>query len=282
MSIPEVSPSNAASLESILKVIAENHKEISATLKATNIKIDKFVAELSDKIDKVNTDLNAKTVCVQEDVNFRFKTLENRLFVAENSLERSKKFGDLIVFGIPASKPDDLLLIFHRICEKIQFDSKGVFVKIFRIGKESSTGKPSAILIKMGDRSIARNFFGHYITCKPPLSTSDIGFSSSARIHINYSLTPHDQMIFKKCLELKARKLIFQVNTDDGIVYVKAVDSAKKTAVSSLTVLNELVAAVSNTAVAPTSVKRAASSPTFIQQQNKSAGSSGSSYGLTH
>lgn len=274
---------DAVSLKSIYISINNNHKEISH-------KIDNVAAELSNKIAEVKDDLYKKIDNVDAKLEGRCDHLENRMTITEISLERYKKLGAYIVYGIPIEESEDLYSIFQSICSKIQvnLNVNSSTISAFRIGNKSRSGKPPAVLLKCLDRSASTPFFTAYRSKSPPLTTSDIGFSTNNRIFINHSLTHHDQKIHQKCLELKSKKLLSQVNIDEGVISIKLDRQSKKVRISSLADLNTLQHSIENNVTSLTplthtniknrnfvSNKRKPTSPPSLTHPTKSANSNG-------
>lgn len=256
-------------LESLMSVITTNHAEISSTLISTNQKMDKIVEDISAKIANVEKLMNAKIDEMHYTTSSRLNATEIRLSTVEQALERSKKVGDFVIFGIPNQAPEDLRLILNKMCIKIDIELLPCNTAIFRVGKSLSNGRPSPVLLKIGDRMLSRNFFSQYISCSPPLKLSDIGFKSSERIFINHSLSQYDSVIYKKALELKKANMIHQIIVEDGVVHIKTDRLAKKNPIFSVAEFDNFVGETSSSSTR--TGKRKPSSPPSFQQPTKSS-----------
>lgn len=266
-------------LESLLNAINKNHDELNSTLKTTNSKIDGFVAELSEKIEIAKKELHVKIENVENYVDNQVSTLENRLLATELALDRYKRNGDFLIYGLPYSDKENLENIFNIICTKINFSCTHSNVKIYRIGKRPSGSKPPPVLVKFNDHFHAQQFFSNYLSCTPALETNTFGFSNAARIFINKSLTKHDIVIYKKCVELKKNHIIHQVFTDNGLVSVKKDRLSKKNYFSTMAEFETFLISINSSHAQHPPVleyntrsrssKRKPSSPTYINQQSK-------------
>lgn len=129
---------------------------------------------------------------------------------------------------------------------------------------------PSVVLIKFNNAAHSAEFFNLYAEGGMTLDTTHIGFQTPKRIFTNWNFTPVDYKYYKRCLEMKLKKLLHKVSVFDGIIYVKDNISSRKVPVSTpneLAALGKLLNGQNPTASAAS--KRKPKSPPSINQVSK-------------
>lgn len=194
-------------------------------------KLDKIVADFNSRLDDVNKSMSALTVRIeileQTSESNRCYQLENQVSALQNkidAIEREKLSTDVILHGVPKTTNEDLRNMFVTLCSSINCVPAPVPKEIFRT-KSRENAENSAIIIKfpsVADKiTVLKSANQAFRAKRKPLCLHNLGLQSDRRIHLNESLTAHNQNIFRKAFHLKRHDVLSSVFTRSGQVYVR-------------------------------------------------------------
>lgn len=203
-------------------------------------KIESISNELNEKIDAITAEFNSNCVNIRDDMNSKlaesdskhtkrtvdlennFLLLHSQLDVRLNNIERRNNQSDLMIYGIPTLKSENVSRMVSDICTKLGADPSSV-IAAFRIASGKSRFMP--IVVKFSSINCKQHILRRYLEFKN-LMLSDIniefdGETVNRRIFINECLTKDDNILFKKANVLRKEGKLFKVSTRNGHVVVK-------------------------------------------------------------
>lgn len=216
-------------LNSILCILERNSKDISEikneqkemceSIEFCNGGISEIkvrLGEQGEQIEKCEQDIK---VVKEENV-----TLNKRLVRVSNecnSLEQYSHCNNLIVYGIPEDRSENIMGVLRRLAGAIRFPewADNLVDMVHRMGRQSDNS-PRPIIIKFV-RRLDRNEFLNKRKVKRNLMASDLGYSSDNPVYINESLTPATRELLKLTREAARRKNYSQVWTTNCTIYVR-------------------------------------------------------------
>lgn len=229
----------------VLQTTAINDK-IDAKINAMQVDLTTKINELATSVDERFNTIHEKfeehTVPVVEKLVRPFtQAIETRI----DKLEREALMLELIVTGFPLHPNENLELLVNRMCAVVGFengiDGLSTYYRIShnsngnkQLNKQSTISiKSPPIILKFWTFDLKQHFFKRYLT-KKSLNLVDFGFSTSARIYINESLTTYNQKLLLQAKQMQKNKTIHQCHTYRGQVFIKVRDNSPNQCIFSM------------------------------------------------
>lgn len=227
--------STVAELASLMKsMLFELDAKMDARNKDLDAKINDICSEFNNKIASVSAELNSNIQLARiefdakieannvtnlkriDDLEKVVKHMKENSEMQFNWIERRHNQADLMLYGVPSTKNENVISIIRDICVKIQMELPCV-IAAFRVRSRSNA---MPIVVKLDTISSKQNLLSKYFKYKS-LNLSDIGFESDKRLYICERLTKTDNTIFKMANELRKLGKIAKVSTRNGCVVIK-------------------------------------------------------------
>lgn len=206
-----------AAIDSLGENLFRKFDELST---AINVEIEGVRSECKLLVEQSSKDIRSEILQIDDKYNSKI-----------DNLERQLKLCDLIIKNIPFNKNESVISLVNQICDIITYKSKELIKSVFRLNKATNKGSP--IIVKFYDESYKSDFIIHYHKF-PNLNLTHLGYETPLRIYINESLSPLNQAIFSKALQLKKVNLISSVTTKNGFVFYRLKDQKQNFKISSL------------------------------------------------
>lgn len=229
----EISESNDRKKQKMNEEILRHLTAIKTGLNQTKTDQQAGFQALTTKIDNQSEAINAKFEEVASQLNTRIQTLESnsasqqyQLTRVQNDVDRLAIANELRIAKIPYNSNENLLEIFKKIAEHIQFDiTNPTYIPTLRRlpvknrinGDTTQTG---TILAQFVAAHVKNIFYNLYLN-KIPVKLSNIGFENNNNFHIGENLTKSNSKLFNSAYNLKKEKKVAQCFTVDGLVNVK-------------------------------------------------------------
>lgn len=219
--------SHAATLNDITSILKEQNDKIIAKIDNLDTKVQQNIKlahdDLKSQITNLYTSVNKKFVEVEAD----FKEVNNRL----DFIERQNLMNDIMITGIPYREQEDVLQLFHVICDVLGCNKSAMVIdSIFRI-PGSRDVRP--IIVKFVTSMSKIEIFNLYNKNKNStnLTLKSIGFNNADhRIYINSSLTKKNREVQKKAREHLKNGIFEKVYVSKGNIFVILKDDKSKKA----------------------------------------------------
>lgn len=153
-------------------------------------------------------------------------------------LEQYSHRNNLIIYGIPEDKGENIYYVMRRLAHALQFInwSENLIDAVHRMGKTTDS-KPRPIIIKFVSR-LDKEVFLNKRKVRRNLKATDLGFSSENLIYINESLTPANRELLKKTRETAKQKGYTMVWTANCSIFVRREKGAPAVKITSTEDLN--------------------------------------------
>lgn len=216
-------------LNSILTLLEKNTNDISDIRKEqidmgesielchNNIKdIKQFMTSQDLKITKCEDDI----VRTNEET-FKISRLVNKVENDIQDLEQYSHRNNLIVYGIPEEKNENILHVMRRLAGALQFEdwSTSLMDAVHRMGKISES-RPRPIIIRFVSR-LNKDIFLNKRKVKRNLKASDLGYSSENSVYINESLTSANRTLLKMTRDVARTRGYSQVWTANCTIFTR-------------------------------------------------------------
>lgn len=137
------------------------------------------------------------------------RKIENSVQAVANGirdLEQYSHRNNLIVYGIPEEKNENIIFVVRRLAAALQFEdwSSNLIDAVHRMGKISGP-RPRPIIIRFVSR-LHKDMFLNKRKVRRNLKASDLGYSDESSVFVNESLTPSNRELLKKTQE-KAKEM---------------------------------------------------------------------------
>lgn len=236
-------------------------REFQATFvqqaEAINAKIDTKIndmqMELTTKINDLATSVDERFNAVHNNIETHAAPIVEKLVqpitqaleTRIDKLERESLLLELVITGFPLHQNEILERIVDRMCTVIGFESgmNGIsgFYRVSRnANNKNRPNKTSSkvidyppIILKFWSFDLKQYFFKRYLN-KKTLNLSDFGYSTTARIYINESLTASNHNLLMKARSMQKDKIIHQCHTYKGQVFVKVRDNSANQCILSM------------------------------------------------
>lgn len=216
-------------LNSILNILDRNstdisdikseQKDICASIEFCNSGINEIKARLGEHSKQIENCEEDIKVIKEENVNLsrELVNVKNKF----NDLEQYSHRNNLIVYGIPEDKSENIMGVLRRLAVSLMFPdwSDSLVDMVHRMGRPSGDS-PRPIIIKFV-RRLDRNEFLNKRKVRRNLRASDLGYSSDNPVYVNESLTPANRELLKLTREAARRKSYSQVWTANCAIYVR-------------------------------------------------------------
>lgn len=227
-------------LNSILTLLEKNTNDISDIRKEqidmcesielchNNIKdIKQFMTSQDLKITKCEDDI----VRTNEET-FKISRLVNKVENDIQDLEQYSHRNNLIVYGIPEEKNENILHVMRRLAGALHFEdwSTSLLDAVHRMGKTSESRnpeelnpgvpKPRPIIIRFVSR-LNKDIFLNKRKVKRNLKASDLGYSSENSVYINESLTSANRTLLKMTRDMAKTRGYSQVWTANCAIFTR-------------------------------------------------------------
>jgi hypothetical protein len=138
-----------------------------------------------------------------------------------NELEQYSHRNNLIIYGIPEDKGENIQHVLRRLANALQFAewSPSLVDAVHRMGK-SNQSQPRPIIIKFVSRLVKEEFWIKR-KVKRNLKATDLGFSSENSIYINESLTHANRELLRMTRVAARQKGYTQVWTSNCSIFVR-------------------------------------------------------------
>lgn len=189
------------------------------------------ISKLHERVDAIETNVASQLSSVRSDID----SCVNRLNSTNDDLARIGELNKLKINGIAHINNENLKDIFCSIAKLIGYDITNPLnmPEIVRMQKRSNQTHDfiplSSIIVKFVATHIRNSFYGLYLAkaTKEPILTEHFRLPQGGTVRIGKMLTPHNQLIFTEALKLKRDKKLLKVNTSDGLVRVKTMQSER-------------------------------------------------------
>lgn len=245
-------------------------KAMSDDLKASfHIELTK----LNERVDAIESSVSSQISHLKVDID----SCVNRLNGTDDDFARIAKLNELKISGIAHANNENLIETFGAIAKVIGYDIANTsnvpdLVRMQKRNQHSTDFVPLPhIIVKFVAPHIRNKFYGLYLAkaTKEPIRTEHLNLPQGGIVRIGELLTPHNQSIFTEAIKLKRDKTLLKVNTVDGLVRVKAVQSERFVTIKSKRELDLYVATKSSTSSASSSL------PPTTHNTDSSNGSTG-------
>ncbi|XP_046666597.1 uncharacterized protein LOC124358340 [Homalodisca vitripennis] len=199
--------------------IKKEQKDLAASIELchTNISdVKQLVTEQGSKITACEDEL----VRVNEENQRLWKELKSTKKELSD-LEQYSHRNNLIIYGIPEDKNENIQHVMRRLAVTLQFEnwSSSLMDAVHRMGKATQT-QPRPIIVKFVSR-LDKDDFWNKRKVRRNLRATDLGYSSENSIYINESLTPANRELLKMTREAAKQKGYNQVWTTNCSIFVR-------------------------------------------------------------
>lgn len=218
-------------LNSILTILERNSNDISDIKKEQRDmceSIEMCHANIND-VKKLVTDQDIKISKCEEDIlqiNNEKNVISNILRKVKDEvrdLEQYSHRNNLIVYGIPEEKNENIIRVVNRLANALQFEnwSSNLLDALHRMGRtDSSRSQPRPIIIRFISR-LDKDLFLSKRKVRRNLKALDLGYSSENSIYVNESLTPANRELLKRTREAARTKGYSQVWTANCSIFIR-------------------------------------------------------------
>uniref|UniRef100_A0A1B6LMZ9 FP protein C-terminal domain-containing protein n=1 Tax=Graphocephala atropunctata TaxID=36148 RepID=A0A1B6LMZ9_9HEMI len=176
--------------------IKKEQKDMCASIELCHVNMNDFKELLTGqdvRISKCENEvlqINNNTCKIRNQVN----TVEENV----RDLEQYSHRNNLIVYGIPEDKNENIIFVVRRLANALQFDdwSPSLIDAVHRMGRISGS-RPRPIIIRFVSR-LDKDMFLSKRKVRRNLTASDLGYSSENSIYVNESLTAANRELLKK------------------------------------------------------------------------------------
>lgn len=205
------------------------------------VKLGSFYSDVNSEINKIREE-SAR-------ISNTLKTsIDSIAHFVDSALQRLNRLNNLVITGVPYVRGENLMAYFNDWCRALGYPHQRNFpvVAVQRMPKRNTAASRSPVIILRFAMGAQRNeFFCRYLrTCS--LSLRSIGFSSNKRIYVNEDLGPKERMLRSKALRLKKRGILCKVFSRNGIVFVQSSSTNQTIAVTSTTILEQMMNTIRN------------------------------------
>lgn len=187
------------------------------------------ISKLHERVDAIESNVSSQISVLRTDID----NCTNRIDSTDDDLKRISKLNELKIDGIAQTSNENLHEIFCSIAKLIGFDVSNPLnmpeiVRMQRKNGQTNDFIPlPSIIVKFIATHIRNTFYGQYLTraTKESILTEHLNLAQGGTVRIGEMLTPHNQSIFTETIKLKREKILLKVNTVDGLVRVKTVQS---------------------------------------------------------
>lgn len=216
-------------LDSILTILQKNTNaidDIKKEQKEMCTSIEHCHGDISD-IKELLTGQDVKIAkCESEIVQIKEETCKINSDVLRverdlRDLEQYSHRNNLIVYGIPEEKNENIMFVMRRLAAALHFEnwSPNIIDAVHRMGKISDL-KPRPIIIRFVSR-LDKDMFLAKRKVHRNLKATDLGFSAENSIYVNESLTPSNRDLLKKTREVAKVKGYTHVWTANCCIYTR-------------------------------------------------------------
>lgn len=188
--------------------------------------INNSVFTLQSRVDTVESHCNRLYEIENELLAVKSQITENNtteLQMQIDALARKNIAGDVVMHGIPISKDENLLEIFHKLCTKVNLPTVTPNSIIRTTPAKNSSC--SAITIKLPHAqnkiNLLKKMAEYYKTNSKLVTLNDLGFASNKFVRVYECLTKQNHAIFRKANELRSNHCLHSVFTRNGKVFVR-------------------------------------------------------------
>lgn len=230
---PESTPPSLHSIDvkltSILTLLEKNTNDIgdikkeqkdiceSLELCHSNIKdIKQLITDQDLKIAKCEENIEQNS----EDT-LKISRLVSKVEENVRDLEQYSHRNNLIVYGIPEDKNENILNVVRRLASALQFEdwSTSLMDAVHRMGKTTGT-RPRPIIIRFVSR-LDKDLFLNKRKVRRNLKATDLGYSSENSIFVNESLTSANRELLKRTREVARTRGYSQVWTANCAIFTR-------------------------------------------------------------
>lgn len=241
--------------ETIKNDIQMEMKVMSDDLKAS---FHTELTKLNERVDAIESSVSSQISHLKVDID----SCVNRLNSTDDDFARIAKLNEWKISGIAHANNENLTEIFSSIAKVIGYDIANPsnvpdIVRMQKRNQHSTDFVPLPhIIVKFVAPHIRNKFYGLYLAkaTKEPIRTEHLNLPQGGIVRIGELLTPHNQSIFTEAIKLKRDKTLLKVNTVDGLVRVKTVQSERFVTIKSKRELELYVATKSSTPLATPSL----------------------------
>lgn len=216
-------------LDSILGILDKNstditeikkeQKDLGSSIELCHSSINDVKVMLSEhekKIKNCNDDIE-----LIKKENILLNTNVKNLKCEINELEQYSHRNNLVIYGVPEEKGENISGVMRRLAKAIQFPdwSDSLLDAVHRMGQVSSRN-PRPIIAKFISRINKEDFLSKR-KVRRNLKASDMGYSSENPIYVNESMTSANRELLKLTREAAKKKNYDQVWTANCNIYVR-------------------------------------------------------------
>lgn len=216
-------------LNSILNILGKHTSDITEIIKEQkdlSTSIELCHANVSD-VKQLITNQDMKIANCEEELgrvkeeNQRLSGELKRMTQEVRDLEQYSHRNNLLLYGIPEEKNENIHHVLRRLAATLQFESWSTsrIDAVHRMGKATQS-QPRPIIIKFVSR-LDRDDFLNKRKVRRNLRATDLGFSSENPIYINESLTPANRVLLKMTRDAAKKKGYDHVWTANCSIYVR-------------------------------------------------------------
>lgn len=224
-------------LNSIITILEKNSNDIS--------EIKKEQRDMCESIEMCHSNINdIKALVTDQDVKIskceddilrinketnRISNILSKVKEEVRDLEQYSHRNNLIVYGIPEEKNENIILVVKRLANALQFEnwSSNLLDALHRMGKtDFSRSQPRPIIIRFISR-LDRDLFLSKRKVRRNLRASDLGYSSDNSVYVNESLTTANRELLKKTREAARIKGYSHVWTTNCSIFTRRDNGAQ-------------------------------------------------------
>lgn len=183
-----------------------------------NVKFETVSQEFNNKLNDVTVDVNSKISNFKSELDTQIMDVTSTLSKRINELERRSCVLDIMIYGIPFSKDENIKEILSLIATKLGIDDLAGVCDAFRLRSRSKDN--GQILVKFYTLKYKNLILRSYLRQKS-LCLNDVGFNVPGRIYINECLSVQNRNLHKKALGCLKEGKLAKVGTRNGFVVVK-------------------------------------------------------------
>lgn len=233
-------------IEAIKMLLSEQTKSIEVSIRnevktlgdELKSNLESQISQLNDKIDTIQNDFQSQIDKLTSDID----TCKHDNNKSDDDMQRMNKLNELKITGIAHTSIQNLHEIFCEIAKIINFDmtiptNTPAIMRIYKRNPATKEMSPTSIIIaKFVANHIRDNFYSLYlnkIAANKPIMTENLNLPKGTRIIIGENLTQNNSKIFIEASKLKREGKLCQVFTQEGLVQVKAIKTARATSIRS-------------------------------------------------
>ncbi|XP_065221127.1 uncharacterized protein LOC135846068 [Planococcus citri] len=211
--------------------MADDIKTVLAKLNSIEITVEeitKNVASIKKSIEKLEEQVSNLSKN-QDMANLKIENLKKSnkgLRRSVNQLEQHACKNNVIIFGVPETKGENIRKIIFNIAEKLDIQLHDYDIIAANRLLTNSRGTP-AILVQLNDRDKRSQFIKQSKARK--LNAKNLGFNSNENIYVNEHLTKHTMSLFKKAKALCDEGKILSTWSFEGNIYIRKSEGSEST-----------------------------------------------------